>query len=149
MMGWRRLLQLLPNLHINETFETAQVIRKKWTLSLITPETESSVWTLWITQDCEAMWYSRAVITRGCSWFCTEFFGETLHCWTNCISISEAIHAGIESVRFPLESFFPRDAIELQLKTSVMHSWSELNFNIRKVLQNSKSARLLFRQCTS
>lgn len=148
MMGWRRLLQLLPNLHINETFETAEVIRKKWTLSLITPETESSVWTL----NYAGLWGD--VIFLGChnkrlQLILHWIFGETLHCWTNCISISEVIHTGIESVRFLLELFFPRDAIELQLKTSVMHFWSELNFNIRKVLQNSKSARLLFRQCTS
>lgn len=42
------LLQLLLNLHINETFEMAQLIGKKWTLSLIMNATVVSVWTLWI-----------------------------------------------------------------------------------------------------
>lgn len=146
MMGWRRLLQLLPNLHINETFEMAEVIRKKWTVSLITPATEASVWTLelcWIMRGCDIP----GLLSQEAA---TDFalnLGETLHCWTYCISISEVIHAGVESVRFPLELFFPRNAIELQLKTSVMDSWSELNFNMRKVLQNSKYVRWLVSQC--
>lgn len=36
---------------------------------------------------------------------------------------------------------------ELQLKTSVMDSWSELNLKTSKVLQNSKSAWWLLSQC--
>lgn len=149
MMGWRRLLQLLPNLHINETFETAEVIRKK-----VNSESDHACNRIFCLDSLNYAGLWGDVIFPGCRHKRLQLilhwiFGETLHCWTNCISISEVVHAGIESVRLPLELFFPRDAIELQLKTSVMDSWSELNFNMRKVLQNSKSARLLFRQCTS
>lgn len=28
----------------------------------------------WIILDYEGLWFSRSVITRGCSWFCTEFW---------------------------------------------------------------------------
>lgn len=46
---------------------------KKWTVSLITPATEASVWTLLNSNRwTRELWYCCSVITRGCSWFCTK-----------------------------------------------------------------------------
>lgn len=90
------LLQLLLNLHINETFEMAQFIGKKWTLSLIMAATVLSVWTLWITGEAGVVIFTH----RG---YCLVPI-EARHYCTCCIALSVLIHTGLELHWFGLFS---------------------------------------------